>query len=98
MKIKIVHYGSLALIIATLSTFGIASAQDAATVFTEQTNPHAVCNFYRSAEANVPTGNGQVLRPVVERESDNECLISLGDGQNKSYTQYSIPAIIGATN
>jgi len=88
MKIKIVLNILLALIVVALSNVGIVSAQDAATVFTQQTNPHAVCNFYRSAEANIPTGNGQVLRPVIERETDNECLISLGDGGPKAYTQY----------
>lgn len=76
MKIKLACFTLLSVFVANLLISGIASAQDAATVFTQQTNPHAVCEWYRS--------NGY----VVERESDNECLTSLGDGGYKAYTQY----------
>lgn len=65
-----------------------AKAQDAADTFNKYTNPHAVCNFYRSSEANITTANGQVLRPVIVRESNDECLISLGEGQQKVFTQF----------
>lgn len=79
MKIKFVHIltlTALAVIEFTLFAPGKVDAEDAATIFTQYTNPHAVCQWYRA--------NGI----LVERESDSECLTSIGDGQFKTYTQF----------
>lgn len=40
------------------------------------TNPHSICQYYRS----------QSIR--IDRESDGECLVSVGEGQYIAYTQY----------
>ncbi len=62
---------------AVLLTPNLVRAQDTADAFAKYTNPHSICDYYRTI------GNF-----VVERESDNECLVSLGTGKNKGFTQY----------
>lgn len=76
MRIKFALLLLMSIAIVGMAGPGVASAEDAATIFTQQTNPHAVCKWYRD--------NGF----VVERESDNECLISVGTGEFKGYTQF----------
>jgi len=76
MKRKLAYCSLLVVLVATLFVPGLAKAQDASSVFNEYTNPHAVCEYYRTSGT------------VIERESDNECLVSLGDGQYKTYTQF----------
>ena len=85
---KLVLSISMLIFAVILFAPGYAMAQDTADIFSKYTNPHAVCNFYRSSEANITTSNGQFLRPVIVRESDNECLTSLGTGSQKVYTQF----------
>jgi hypothetical protein len=76
MTRNLAYFSLLFILMATLLTPGLAKAQDASTVFNKYSNPHAVCEYYRS--------NGY----AVDRETDNECLTSLGEGQYKTYTQY----------
>ena len=66
----------LAIAISAFAFSKTALAQDVSTAFQENSNPHAICKYYRD--------NGY----KVERESDNECLISMGEGQFITYTQY----------
>lgn len=68
----------LVLVIFSVFMFNTSGvkAQDVSDAFTQYSNPHAICDYYRS--------NGY----VIDRESDNECLTSLGEGQFKTYTQY----------
>lgn len=77
MIIKSIIYASFLATVIFLSNLGFANAQDiSASAFKQYTNPHDICNFYR----------GQGIKVV--RESDTECLTSLGEGQNTVYTQY----------
>lgn len=88
MKRKLVLSVLIFVFAAILFAPRYAKAQEAADIFINNTDPHAVCDFYRSSQANIPAANGQVLRPVIERESDNECLTSLGSGKQKVFTQF----------
>ncbi|HZJ34810.1 MAG TPA: SHOCT domain-containing protein [Candidatus Angelobacter sp.] len=76
MNRKFAYCSLLAVLVATLFVPGLAKAQDASDAFTQYSNPHAVCEYYRSSGI------------VIERESDTECLTSLGEGQYKTFTQY----------
>ena len=71
------RYLILVTLMAILLLPGLAKAQqDVSDAFAKYSNPHSICNYYRS--------NGY----AIDRESDNECLTSLGEGQLKTYTQY----------
>jgi hypothetical protein len=61
-----------------LFTSSVIKAQDTAgDAFKNYTNPHDVCNYYRT-QSNF----------TIVRVSDTECLVSLGEGQFTTYTQY----------
>lgn len=76
MKNKLVLCASL-FTLSLLFTSGLVRAQSVSTeAFMKYTNPHDICDYYRSQGIN------------VVRESDNECLTSLGEGQYTVYTQY----------
>lgn len=79
----------LSLIVALLSLFttNLVRAQDTADIFNQYANPHAICDYYRSGQSDIQTANG-TAHFVIERESDNECLVSLGSGEYKGFTQY----------
>jgi hypothetical protein len=78
MKRRLALLSPLIILAAVIFTPGLAQAQDpAADAFINYTNPHDICNFYRT-DSNF----------VVERESDTECLVSIGTGQFETYTQY----------
>src|SRR3989344_2377693 len=77
MKTKLALF-FVAVSIAALFTPSLARAQTAADTFVKYTNPHDICNYYRT----------QASGFAVERESDNECLVSLGTGRYKTFTQY----------
>src|SRR3989344_4424319 len=63
---------------ATLFTQNLVAAQGEADAFAKYTDPHAICDYYRT----------QASGFSVERESDNEWLVSLGTGRYKTFTQY----------
>jgi len=86
MRLKLVLLSVLLPIFVLLAPT-LAKAQNTSDAFAQYTNPHAICDYYRSGQANFQTGNG-TARFVVERESDNECLVSIGSGNSKSFTQY----------
>jgi len=77
MKTKLALF-FVAVSIAALFTPSLARAQTAADTFVKYTNPHDICNYYRT----------QASGFAVERVSDNECLVSLGTGKYKTFTQY----------
>ena len=76
MKLRRALIISLAIAISVFAFSKTALAQDVSAAFQENSNPHAICKYYRD--------NGY----KVERESDDECLISMGEGQFITYTQY----------
>lgn len=76
MKTRFVLYLLLILFGVVLYTPGLVKAQDTSEAFTQYSNPHSICDYYRKSGY------------VIERESDNECLTSLSDGGFKVYTQY----------
>lgn len=76
MKLKLVLL-SVLLPIFVFLTPNLVRAQDASNAFAQYTNPHGICNYYRTQAG-----------WVVERESNNECLVSLGSGKYKNFTQY----------
>ena len=72
----------LALLSALLPAFvfltpDLVRAQDASDAFARYTDPHGICDYYRTQAG-----------WIVERESGNECLVSLGSGKYKNFTQY----------
>ena len=77
MKNKLAWCSTLFVLALFLGISGLVKAQDtAADAFIKYTNPHDICNYYRE----------QGIKVV--RESDTECLTSLGEGQHTVYTQY----------
>lgn len=76
MKTKLVLSLLSIIFVTILYTPGLVKAQDTSDAFTQYSNPHAICDYYRN--------NGY----VIERESDSECLISMGTGEFKTFTQY----------
>ena len=76
MKIKLVLFF---VVVSAVVLFApnLVRAQGAADAFAKYTSPHDICNYYRTR-----------ADFVVERESDNECLVSLGTGKYKTFTQY----------
>lgn len=78
-----------ALMSPTLALFatGLGRAQSTSDAFNQYANPHAICDYYRSGQSDIQTANG-TAHFVIERESDSECLVSLGSGEFKSFTQY----------
>ncbi|MGA3150368.1 MAG: hypothetical protein ABSD10_01980 [Candidatus Saccharimonadales bacterium] len=77
----------VAVSIVILFTPNLVRAQSASDAFSQYTDPHAICDYYRSGQADITTANG-IVHPVIERESNNECLVSIGSGKSKTFTQY----------
>lgn len=77
MKARLVQFFVVIFAFALFAPNAV-KAQDASDAFAQYTNPHSICDYYRS----------QASGFVVERESNNECLVSLGTGKNKGFTQY----------
>lgn len=79
MKRTLVSYLSVLMFLGIWFMPMTVVAKDAtADAFMNYTNPHDICDYYRASAPNFR----------VERESDNECLVSLGSGQYKGFTQY----------
>jgi hypothetical protein len=77
MKLVKIFLSVFALV--TLFGAGLAKAQDAtADAFINYTNPHDICDYYRTSAPDFS----------VVRESGTECLVSIGEGQFTTYTQY----------
>lgn len=77
MRIKLTLFATAMFMFAFLAP-NLVRAQGTADAFSKYTNPHSICDYYRT----------QATGFAVERVSDNECLVSLGTGKFKTFTQY----------
>lgn len=67
----------LTTIVCLLLPLSKAKADQWSDALASYTNPHAICQYYRSQSS-----------ITINRESDSECLVSAGQGQYVAYTQY----------
>lgn len=59
----------------TLLTPGLAKAEDASGALANYNNPHDMCDYFRG------------IAYTIVRETNNECLASIGEGEFKVFTQ-----------
>jgi len=77
MMNKVVRYLVLAILAVIWFVPPPAAAQDAtADAFMQYTNPHDICAYYAAQGY------------AIERETDNECMTRIGEGQYAVFTQY----------
>jgi len=71
----------LALFVILLSTITISltpvlvMAEDSTGALANYNNPHDICEYYRG------------IAMTIERETDTECMVSIGEGELKVFTQ-----------
>ena len=71
----------LAFFVILVSTITISltpvlvAAEDSIGALANYNNPHDVCEYYRG------------IAMTIERETDNECMVSIGEGEFKVFTQ-----------
>lgn len=56
-------------------TPGLVKAEDASGALANYNNPHDICEYYRG------------IAMTIVRETDNECLVSIGEGELTVFTQ-----------
>lgn len=75
MKIKLALIVFMMSVSITLLTSGLAKAEDTTGALANYHNPHDICEYFRG------------IAMTIVRETDNECLASIGEGEFKVFTQ-----------
>jgi hypothetical protein len=75
MKRKIALLVFLMSFLITLLTPGLAKAVDTSGALANYSNPHDICEYFRG------------IAYTIVRETDNECLASIGEGEFTVFTQ-----------